>query len=381
MSYYERKATELFASAGIQVDGPAPHDIQVNDRRFYRRFLSGGRTGIGESYMDGWWDCERLDEMFFKIFSAQKLIVSHIQTPETLAMIFLGKMLPHGSLLRSHEIGEHHYDIGNELYVRMLDPYMMYSCGVWEDDVQTLADAQQTKLKRLCEKLQLEAGMRVLDIGCGWGGFAKFAIENYGVTVEGISVSRAQIDYAKRFCAGLAAEFRYQDYRHLQGEYDRIISIGMFEHVGKRYFRTYMEKVHACLSEDGLFVLHTIGFDTSDFKNPWLQKYIFPGCYVPSLKHIGDAYEGLFVLEHVENIGHNYNNTLLHWFENFVDGWPDIRNHSPEKYDDRFYRMWKYYLLSNAPGFRARKIQVWQFVFSRSGVKGGYRLPKAGSSP
>lgn len=376
MDFFERKVKELFKHAGIQVNGSAPHDIMVHNPKFYRRFLTDRRLGLGESYMDGWWDCDRIDEMMYKLYSAQLKISEHIQTPATMLGVLAGKILPQGSKSRSHEIGKYHYDLGNELFEPMLGPSMVYTCAYWADGARTLEEAQNAKMNRVCCKLQLEPGMKLLDIGCGFGAFAKFAAENYGAHVTGISVSNEQLKYARKFCEGLPVEFRHQDYRDVREKFDRIASIGMFEAVGKRYFRQLMESAQSCLTDDGIFVLHTLGFNTSDYKNPWLTKYIFPGGFIPSLKHIAEAYEGLFVLEHVENIGHNYSQTLLSWNENFEKHWKDIQAHNPKKYDERFYRTWRYYLLSTAPGFLASKALLWHFVFSRKGVEGGYVFPR-----
>jgi cyclopropane-fatty-acyl-phospholipid synthase len=377
MSFFERKVTELFSLAGVQINGSEPFDIQVHNQDFFRRFLTDGRLGLGESYMDGWWDCEKIDEMLYRLITAEKVIVSHVRTPKTLLNMFVSKIVPHGGKWRSQEIGKFHYDIGNELYERILDPYMNYTCGYWAGGATTLEQAQHDKMDRICTKLTIKPGMKLLDIGCGWGGFAKYAAENYGAHVTGISISEEQLKYARKLCAGLETEFKYLDYRDLNEYFDRITTIGMFEHVGFQYYRTFLEKVHSSLTDDGIFVLHTIGFNTSDFKNPWLQKYIFPGCFVPSLKHVAEAYEGLFVLEHVENIGFDYAKTLLSWYDNLEKSWKEIQAFDPEKYNERFFRTWRYYLLSSVAGFHARKIQLWQFVFSKNGVEGGYVFPHA----
>ncbi|NCO57118.1 MAG: cyclopropane-fatty-acyl-phospholipid synthase [Nitrospirae bacterium CG18_big_fil_WC_8_21_14_2_50_70_55] len=375
MDVSKRKVVELFALADVQVDGPKPSDIQVHNQKFYRRFLSDGRLGLGESYQDGWWDCERIDELLFKMICAQKIITKHVQTPATIANVVWSKLSPHGAERRSKEIGNFHYDIGNELYEAILDPYFNYTCGYWEGGARSLEEAQIAKMDRICHKLRLKSGMKLLDIGCGWGGFSKFAAERYGAHVTGISISEEQLKRARELCNGLPVELRYLDYRNLDQTFDRITAIGMFEHVGNRYYRTFMEKVFSCLNDDGLFFLHTIGFNTSDFANPWLQKYIFPGCFVPSMKHISEAYEGLFVLEHLENIGYSYAKTLQCWDGNLEAHWEEIRRHNPSVYDDRFLRTWRYYLLSSVAGFRARKIQVWHLVFSKHGVGGGYVFP------
>lgn len=376
MDFFERKVTELFSLAGVQINGSEPYDVKVNNQDFFRRFLTDGRLGLGESYMDGWWDCEEIDVMLYKLITAEKVIVSHVQTPKTMLNMLASKVIPHGNKWRSQEIGKFHYDIGNELYEKILDPYFNYTCGYWAGGAANLEEAQIAKMDRICQKLMIKPGMKLLDIGCGWGGFAKYVAEEYGAYISGISVSEEQLKYARKLCEGLQTEFHFLDYRDLNETFDRITTIGMLEHVGLKYYRNFMEKVHSSLTDDGIFVLHTIGFNTSDFKNPWLQKYIFPGCFVPSIKHVAEAYEGLFVLEHVENIGFDYEKTLLSWYDNLERYWKEIQAFDPEKYNERFFRTWRYYLLSSAAGFRARKIQLWQFVFSKNGMEDGYVFPR-----
>jgi len=375
MNFFERKVTDLFSLAGVKIGGTERHDITVHDPRFYRRFLTDGRLGLGESYMDGWWDCERIDEMMLRVYTAEKLIVDHLHTPSTLIKTLFSKFLPHGSKWRSKEIGKFHYDIGNDFYEAILDPYFNYTCGYWGGAAKTLDDAQISKMDRICRKLKLKPGMKLLDIGCGWGGFAKFAAERYGVHVTGISISEEQLKHARRLCKGLNVDFRYLDYRYLSGTFDRVTTIGMIEHVGPRYYRPFMEKVESSLVDGGIFVLHTLGFNTSDYKNPWLQKYIFPGGFIPSLRHIAQAHEGLFSTEHVENIGYDYAQTLLCWFDNLEKNWADLQSRNPEKYDERFFRTWRYYLLATSAGFLVGKALVWHFVFSKGWVDGGYVFP------
>lgn len=300
MNKYEKKARELFSIAGINPNGKEVFDIQVHNQNFYKAFLTGGRLAMGETYMDGWWDCQRIDIMYEKIFSARQIIVNHMKTPEAMLMMLMGRVLPYGSYSRSHKIADNHYDLHNFLFEKMLDPYMQYTCGLWRENTKSLNQSQEDKLHLICKKLKLNEGDKMLDIGCGWGGMAKFATEKYKAKVTGVSVSKAQLEFAEEYCKGLGVDFRLMDYRDIPDKFDKISTVGMIEHVGKKYYRQFMEKVHSCLNDDGIFVLHTIGFNTSDFKNPWLEKYIFPGCYVPSIKQIGAAYEGLFVLEHVE---------------------------------------------------------------------------------
>lgn len=319
--------------------------------------------------MAGWWDCANLDDFFYRILptGAEDRFKSNITFLIHLSRCIL---MNSGCRSRAFHVGEKHYDIGNELYRKMLDKRMVYSCGYWKV-ADNLDDAQEAKLDLICRKLALQDGDRVLDIGCGWGSFAKYATEKYGVEVVGITVSKEQADLARKLCAGLPVEIRLQDYRNIDEKFDHIVSVGMFEHAGYKNYRTYMETVHKCLKDDGLFLLHTIGSDRSQKNSePWFDKYIFPNYHIPSVKQIGAAIEGLFVAEDWHNFGFYYDPTLMSWFRNFAGNWDSLR----ETYDERFYRMWKYYLLSCAGTFRSRCMQVWQIVLSKKGVPGGYNF-------
>jgi cyclopropane-fatty-acyl-phospholipid synthase len=355
---------DMLNIADIQINGDRPWDIQVRNQKFYQRILAGGSLALGESYMAGWWDCEALDQFFAKIMQA-RLDQKVKHSPRAPWAIFKAKMANPQRRSKACEIGKRHYDIGNDLFEVMLDRQMNYSCGYWKN-AKNLNEAQAAKLDLICRKLSLKPGMRVLDIGCGWGGFAKFAAENYDVRVLGITVSREQVEYASRCCRHVATEINFQDYRTLDDIFDRIISIGMFEHVGSKNYRTYMQVAHRCLVPDGLFLLHTIAGNTSvSSTDPWINKYIFPNSMLPSAKQITSAAEGLFVLEDWHSFGPYYDDTLMAWYGNFKANWDKIK----DAYDQRFFRMWAYYLLSCAGSFRARRNQLWQIVFSKKGLK------------
>ncbi|NOY59278.1 MAG: cyclopropane fatty acyl phospholipid synthase [Calditrichaeota bacterium] len=363
----EEKAREILAPADVIINGDRPWDIQVHNTNLYRRVFSQGSLGLGEAYMDGWWDAKALDELFYRILRAR--LDEKISRNWRLALLFLkARLLNLQSRSRAFRIGEHHYDIGNELYSLMLGKTMAYSCGYWKN-AANLDEAQESKLDLICKKLGLKSGMRVLDIGCGWGSFAKFAAGKYGVEVVGITVSREQVELGKQRCRGLPVTIRLQDYRDVNEKFDHVVSVGMIEHVGYKNYRVFMEIVHRSLKDDGLFLLHTIGGNQSTHSiDPWTEKYIFPNSMLPSARQITTAIEGLFVMEDWHNFGAYYDLTLMAWFENFHKGWDKIKS----RYNDRFYRMWKYYLLYCAGSFRARKNQLWQIVLSKEGVKGGY---------
>jgi len=323
--------------------------------------------GLGESYMEGWWDVESLDECIFRVIRGRLKEQVHLDL-ETL-FLFLGmKVTNRQRKSKAGIVGEHHYDRGNDLFEAMLDKNMAYSCGFW-DDANSLDEAQENKLDLICKKLGLEPGMTVLDIGCGWGSFSKFAAERYGVSVLGINNSREQAELGTRRCEGLPVEIRFQDYREVEGTYDRLVSIGMFEHVGSKNYSTYMQVASRCMRDDGLFLLHTIG-SNKQAKRPdtWTVKYIFPRSEVPSIRQMAEAIEEYFVMEDWHNISADYDRTLMVWKSNFDAHWDELR----DNYGDEFYRMWSYFLLMCAGSFRARYNQVWQILLSKQGIVGGY---------
>lgn len=361
------RAAALLAQADVRIGGDRPWDIQVHDDRLYARVARQGSVGLGEAYMDGWWDAVALDEFFAKVLVA-KLEEGIGPWWQRIITEIVHRTVNFQSRSRAFQVGETHYDLGNDLYSRMLDVRMVYTCAYWKD-AQTLDEAQEAKLDLVCRKLGLKAGQTVLDIGCGWGSFAQFAAETYGAEVVGVTVSKEQATLARERCAGLPVEIRVQDYRDITGTYDHAVSIEMFEAVGYKNFRTYMEVVRRSLRPGGLFVLQTIGGNRSvTSTDPWIEKYIFPNGMLPSPEQIGKAADGLFVVEDWHNIGIDYDRTLMEWHHRFEAAWSDLR----EKYGERFRRMWNYYLLMCAGSFRSRKNQDWQIVLSPEGMPGGY---------
>jgi len=355
---------ELLEGTGIEINGSNPWDLQVHDDRLYERVLREVELGFGEAYMDGWWDCEAIDELITRILLAD--LPSKLKGNWRLMLHALqARLFNLQSRRRAFQIGERHYDLGNDLYQAMLDKRMNYTCAYWKEGVTTLDEAQEAKLELVCQKIGLEPGMHVLDIGCGWGCFAKYAAEKYGVRVTGVTVSKEQVKLGMEMCKGLPVELKLQDYRDVTGVYDRVISIGVMEHVGYKNYRTYMEVADRTLKDGGIAFIHTIGGNISSTKaNAWTTKYIFPNGMLPSIAQLSKAMEGIFVIEDLHNIGPHYDKTLMAWHANFEAAWPELR----KKYDERFYRMWRYYLLSSAGGFRARQSQLWQFVMTRPGT-------------
>ena len=358
----------MLDSAGVKIDGISPWDIKIHDERFYNRVLAQRSLGLGEAYMDGWWDCEKLDEFFYRI--QRSGLDNKVKPGMSLIMEALfARVINMQAKGRAFQVGERHYDLGNELFINMLDKRMIYSCGYWKD-AQTLDEAQENKLDLICRKLGLQPGMKILDIGCGWGSFAKYAAEKYQAKVIGITISKEQFELGKINCSGLPVEIRLQDYREVDEEFDHIVSVGMIEHVGYKNYKIYMNVVNRCLKDDGLFLLHTIGGNKSVTSvDPWINKYIFPNGMLPSIKQLGDAIEGLFVMEDWHNFSADYDKTLMAWHRNLSDN----RDKINMNYSGKFLRMWDYYLLSCAGSFRARRNQLWQIVLSKNGVRGGYK--------
>ena len=367
MSSQQKIIEELLALTDIHINGSRSWDIRILNDAFYARVLKDPSMQMGETYMDGWWESDQLDETINKLLRA-KLGYKLRKNKQLAWRILMAKCFNFQAKDKAFIVGEKHYDIGNDLYRAMLDPRMIYTCAYFSD-TDDLALAQEVKLDMVCKKLNLQKGQKVLDIGCGWGGFLKYAAEKYGVEGVGISVSKEQIAYGQEMCRDLPVELRLQDYRDIDEKFDHVISLGMFEHVGYKNYRTYMEVVHNALKDEGCFLLHTIGLHFSVVKGgSWLSKYIFPGAMLPSVTQIGKASERLFIIEDMHNIGPHYDKTLMCWFENFDAHYPMLK----DKYDDRFYRMWKYYLLSSAGNFRSRDAQVWQVLLSKGRQLGGF---------
>ena len=368
--FAQQQIEKLLEGSGIELNGKNPWDIQVHNPQFYKRVLFQGSLGLGESYIEQWWDCEQLDQMMNLLLRSDiannHKFISHFVSWAQANLFNLQKKS------RAFQVGEEHYDVGNDLYETMLDEQMVYTCGYWADS-DNLSDAQTAKLDLICRKLNLEKGMRILDIGCGWGSFAKFASENYGAEVVGITVSKEQVRLGTNRCAGLPVEIRFQDYRDVNEKFDAIISIGMFEHVGHKNYRTYMEVAKRCLKDGAKFLLHTIGKnDSRPGADPWISKYIFPNGEIPSLQQVSKSLESLMTIEDMHNFGPDYDKTLMSWFRNFDSAWPILK----AKYPDRFYRIWKYYLHVCAGAFRARDLQLWQFVISNGAPYKAYRRPE-----
>jgi cyclopropane-fatty-acyl-phospholipid synthase len=360
-----RKITELLTFAGIEVNGPEPWDIQVHDERFFGRALGEGSIGVGESYVDGWWDVQALDEFFTRFRRAD--LASKVHDLKTALLIVKTRVLNLQTMQRAKQVAQAHYDLGNQLYQAMLDRRMQYTCAYWKG-AATLDQAQENKLHLICRKLQLKPGMTLLELGGGFGGLAHFAAKEYGCQVVSYNISREQVAFGRDLCKGLPVRFEQKDYRDAALEpdlFDRVVSIGLCEHIGYKNYRQFMQLAHDRLKERGLFLLHTIGNnESSSYTDPWIHKYIFPNGLIPSMAQLGAAWDGLWVVEDLHNFGPDYDRTVIAWWQNFQRAWPSLR----ATYGDRFYRMWRYYLMASAGSFRSRRLQLWQIVLSKGDI-------------
>jgi len=366
-----REAVEnLLRAADIRINGARSWDIEVHDQRFFSRLIAGGTLALGESYMDGWWDCVALDEMCCRAIRAG-LDTRFTYSLRNLFALATSLIINRQTHRRALRVGKVHYDLGNDFFQAMLDPWMQYSCALFApgDD---LAAAQLRKLEMICQRLQLRPGLRLLDIGCGWGGLAKYAAENYGCSVVGLTISREQQEFATAWCRDLEVQIQLRDYRQVRGTFDCAVSVGMVEHVGFKNYRTYLGTVAESLAKNGRFLCQGICNPTTGFQlDPWIRRYIFPNSLLPSLARLTKAGEGLFLVEDVRNLGPHYDPTLLAWAENFRRAWPRFA----ETFDERFRRMWRFYLLSCAGAFRARSLQVYGILFSKEGTSGAATQP------
>ena len=366
----QRRVIALLDEAGIQVGSSQPWDIQIHDPQFHARVLAQGSLGLGESYMDGWWDAPSLDAFLARLLQAR--LDARVHGSGEVWDALKARLINLQAGQRSFEVGKRHYDLGNDLYQAMLGQRLVYSCGYWAH-ADNLDQAQHDKLDLICRKLDLQPGMRVLDIGCGWGEALKFAAEKYGVSGVGVTISQEQAIYARQLCEGLPVDIRLQDYHQLDEPFDAILSVGMFEHVGVKNYRSYFEVTRRCLRPEGRFLLHSIGTNRSrERTDPWIARYIFPNSMLPSAAQISRAMEGLFVLEDWHNFGTDYDLTLQAWRDNIEAAWDRL----DARYDERFRRMWRFYLAGSMATFRIRQSQLWQLLLSPEGIPGGCRVPR-----
>jgi len=373
MSAAAKKFVEnLLSKAEIALNGNNPWDVRVNSDRFYRRTLRGS-LGFGESYMDGDWDVESLDALFRRIIR-MNITGSPLIMLNRLKLDLKSRLSNLQTRIGSRAIAETHYDLDHRLYELFLGPYNQYTCCFF-NKARTLEEAEIEKLEMVCNKLDLRQGDRVLDIGCGWGGFAKYAAESRGCEVTGISISKEQVHYARDYTAGLPVEIIECDYRDLPqrfepGHFNKVVIIGMIEHVGYKNYRKIFEIVHRAIRDEGVFLLHTIGNNrVTTVVDPWIEKYIFRNSMAPAMTQLAQSLEGLFTVHDWENYGHYYAPTLAHWQERFEANWPQIEAlETTNRFDERFRRMFNYYFLSCKAGFETEHMYLWHLVMSKEGI-------------
>ncbi|MCM2304160.1 MAG: cyclopropane fatty acyl phospholipid synthase [Elusimicrobia bacterium] len=352
----------LLSRAGIAVGGGRPWDIRVADPEFYRRALTGGGPALGESYADGWWEADRLDEVFHRLFRAglhERLAPGPWPGLRALA----GRFRDFRASLRSHGSAGARSGPGGDVFQAMLGARMSFTCAYWKG-ARNLDEAVEGGMELVCRKLELKRGMSVLDLGCGWGAFARYAAERHGVSVTGVDIDAERVKLGRELCKGLPVALRVQDHKEVRGRFDRVVSIGLMENVALGDYRASMAAAAQCLKADGIALIHAVGRNDGALRvDPWLDRSLFPDGAAPTLARLAGAMEGHFVAEDVHNLGPHYDPTLLAWHDNLARRWPELRG----RYGDRAYRTLKVSLLCAAGGFRARRSQLFQIVMTRPG--------------
>lgn len=364
-----RRVSHYLKQADIEINGARAWDPQVRNTRFYEHVLYRGSLGLGDAYMDGWWECQDLAEFFRRllIWRNKNLRDWRLRLPQ-LMLDIRRTVMNLQSTLRAKQVIDTHYELPVTLFEHMLGSTMAYSCAYWQE-ADGLDDAQRQKLDLICRKLNLKATDRVLDLGCGFGSFSRYAAEQYGCEIVAVTLSRSQAEFARKLCAGLPVEIHVCDYRDTvrygaSAPFDKIANIAMFEAVGKKNFRQFMQIVNRLLSDGGLWLLHTIASARCSM-DPWLNRYIFPNGELPNLEALDRFSRDLFHVEDLHNLGPDYAPTLAAWRANFIRHWKTIRRVAPEHFDERFFRMWLYYLDCCRGSFLARNAHVWQLVMSK----------------
>ncbi len=348
-----------------------PLCLKIYNPETYDRIFAFGTLGFCEAYMDGWWDeaNDNLVELIGLLYRSRVYVKARDRV--TLGLFF--KIITQRlrtvptRIQNSRKNVQYHYDLGNEFYQRFLDPTLTYSCGYQLRETDSLEQMQLQKYELTCRKLALKPGETLVDIGCGWGGMLIYAAEKYGISGTGITLSDEQAKLARQRIAERGLSDRIQieiiDYRELQGQYDKFVSIGMFEHVGKDNFSTFMEKAKELLKPNGIGVLHSIVTQSNERNGAWVDKYIFPGGYAPQLHELTQAlWAAKLPIAHCENLKPHYAETMKRWAANFTANWDEIQA-LDEKFGDRFFRMWYLYLQSFEASFRYGGLHVYQLLF------------------
>jgi cyclopropane-fatty-acyl-phospholipid synthase len=345
-------------------DGQPVFTLCLNSKEGIKSALRNGALGMAEAYMDGEIDIDGNLQAFLKFESAPLYERMKLSLREKIKFA-VSLLITRNTVRGAKKNVKHHYDLGNDFYQLWLDPSMTYTCAYFTRYGDTLAQAQNNKHEHICRKLRLEPGMTLVDIGCGWGAMLVYAAQRYGVIGVGYTISEEQAKWAKENIKRLGLEDRItielKDYREAEGQFDRWVSIGMFEQIGKSFFDMFFSEITRILKPGGIGVLHTIGSSEPYTNNPWIEKYIFPGGHLPQLGDLVDGMNGINLNPiDVEDLRLHYGQTLDSWYANFNR----VENTVWEMYGERFVRMWRFYLNGAAQGFKWGTLRLYQIVFS-----------------
>ncbi len=353
-----RWVTQVLAAADITIDGTRPWDIQVHNTALFDRVARGGSRALGDAYVDGWWDADDLAGCI------ERMSRAYADIPEPWVMRFIHTLLGRWSVYAARDSSSAaHYNAGNDLFVAMLDrEYMQYSCAAF-GSAETLQRAQEAKLACICDTLKVTPGMRVLDVGAGWGGFARYAASQRQAQVTGVVRADAQVQFARELCAGLPVTFHNTDYRDVTGTFDAIVACEVLEHIGVRNYDTFMRTLAARLGESGrAFVQVTTGENTRGRGfDPWLNAHIFPYGEIPTDADVRGSATPYFTVYECTRADMDYARTLHAWHQQFEAAWPTLREH----YDERMHRLWRYYLLFCAGTFQAGINTTRQYLLTK----------------
>jgi cyclopropane-fatty-acyl-phospholipid synthase len=357
----ERIVSWLFSFADVAINGNRPWDIRVRDDRFFATVLLEGSLGLGESYLRSWWACDDLEELFYRLITGGLERVSRALPIQVLGRLS-DALVNQQTMQKSLRVAERHYNRGNDLFLSFLGTYKNYSGAYYESAARTLEDAQLAKMEKICRELDLRPGERLLDVGGGWGEFARYAATRYGCRVTSINIADEQLAYAANYCRDANVEIRKCDYREVTGRYDKIAVIAMLTHVGYKNYRLFMQTMDGCLEPGGTILVESVGGHVSQRNcEPWTDKYIFPGGMIPSLEQLDRSIRGLYRRTRLSEFGLSYVDTLRSWHRNLLDAWPTLQ----QRYGETTRLMFEYFFLSCAGAFRARDLVYWHIVLSK----------------